>query len=45
MRLFPSERARQRRDTRTVIRFFAVMAIVTLAFAVICAARYLIGWW
>ncbi len=42
MKLFPSERARQRRDTRTVIRFFAVMAIITVVFATVIAAHYLL---
>jgi len=45
MKIFPSERDRQRADTRTVIRFFGVMAILTLAFAAIVAVHYLLAWW
>ena len=45
MKVFPSERARQRADRRTVVRFFAAMAILTLTFAAIVAVRYLLAWW
>jgi hypothetical protein len=45
MKVFPSERNRNRADTRTVVGFFGVMAIITLAFAAIVAAHYLLGWW
>jgi len=44
MKFFPSERARQRADTRTVLAFFVVMAIVTVVFAVVVAAHYLLRW-
>ena len=45
MRLFPSERERQKSDRRTVLFFFKVITIVTLAFAAIVAGHYLLGWW
>jgi nitrogen fixation protein FixH len=45
VKIFPSERARQRADTRTVVGFFGVMAVITLAFAVIVAVHYLLAWW
>lgn len=28
-----------------VLRFFAVMAILTIVFILILAGRYLLGWW
>ena len=45
MKLFPSERERQKSDRRTVLFFFKVIAIVTVAFAAIVAVHYLLGWW
>jgi hypothetical protein len=45
MKLFPSERERQKSDTRTVLFLFKVIAIVTVAFAAIVAGHYLLGWW
>jgi hypothetical protein len=45
MRLFPSERERQKSDRRTVLFFFKVIAIVLFAFAAIKAVHYLLGWW
>ena len=45
MRLFPSERERQKSDRRTVLLFFKVIAIVMFAFIAIVAAHYLLGWW
>ena len=45
MRLFPSERERQKSDRRTVLFFFKVIAIVLFAFAAIKAVHYLSGWW
>ena len=45
MRLFPSERERQKSDRRTVLFFFRVIAIVLFAFVAIKAVHYLLGWW
>jgi hypothetical protein len=45
MRVFPSERERQKSDRRTVVFFFKVIAIVTFAFAVIVAIHYLLSQW
>ena len=45
MRLFPSERERQKSDRRTVLFFFKVTAIVMVAFIAIVAVHYLLGWW
>jgi hypothetical protein len=45
MRIFPTERARQRADTRTVKGFFAAIAIVTLLFGLTIGVHYLLGWW
>jgi hypothetical protein len=45
MRLFPSERERQKSDRRTVVFFFKVMAVVTFAFIATVAVHYLLGWW
>jgi hypothetical protein len=45
MKVFPSERTRNRADTRTVVGFFAAMAILTLTFAAIVAVHYLLAWW
>ena len=39
-------RAERRRAERFVVfRFFGIMAIVAVAFAVIVAVHYLLGWW
>lgn len=43
MKLFPSERARQRSDRRTVVFFFKVMAAALFAFAAILVIHRL-GW-
>ena len=45
MRLFPSERERQKSDRRTVVFFFKVIAFVMFAFVVIVGVHYLLGWW
>ena len=44
MKVFPSERDRQKSDTRTVSWFFSAMFIVTLAYGAIVAVHYL-GLW
>ena len=43
MRLFPSERARQKSDTRTVVLFFKVVAVLAAAFATIVALHALVA--
>jgi hypothetical protein len=45
IRFFPSRREVRRAETRLVLRFFAVMAIVTVLFIAIVAVHYLLGWW
>ena len=40
MRLFPSERERQKSDRRTVLFFFKVTAIVMFAFIAVVAVHY-----
>jgi hypothetical protein len=45
IRFFPSRREVRRAETRLVLRFFGLMAIVTLLFIVIVAVHYLLGWW
>jgi hypothetical protein len=45
IRFFPSRREVRRAETRLVVRFFGVMAVVTLVFIVIVAGHYLLGWW
>jgi predicted nucleic acid-binding Zn ribbon protein len=44
MRLFPSERERQRSDTRTVLFFFKAIALLTVAFVVVLILHRLLGW-
>lgn len=44
MKLFPSERDRQKSDTRTVSWFYLFMFIVTVAYGVIGAVLYLLRW-
>jgi len=44
MRLFPSERARQKSDRRTVVFFFKAMGLLTAAFAAaVLIHRWLFG--
>ena len=45
MKFFPSQRAVQRAQTRFVVRFFAVMLIVTLVFAAILIGHYRFRLW
>jgi hypothetical protein len=45
MRVFPSHREVRRARLRFTLRFYAAMAMVTLAFAAIVAGHYLLGWW
>jgi hypothetical protein len=45
MRLFPSERARQESDRRTVVFFFKAMAILTVTVMVLVTVHRLLGWW
>jgi hypothetical protein len=45
MKAFPSERERQASDTRTVSWFFRVIFIVLIAYGLVLAGRYLLGWW
>jgi hypothetical protein len=45
IRFFPSRREIRRAETRLVLRFFAVMAVVTVLFVAIVAVHYLLGWW
>jgi hypothetical protein len=45
MRLFPSERERQRSDSRTALFFFKVMTIVMSLYIAVTAVHYLLGWW
>ena len=45
MRLFPSERERQKSDRRTVVFFFKVIAIAMFALALIVGVHYLLRWW
>jgi len=40
MRFMPTERARQRADFRTVVAFFAAMAVVLAAFAAVVTIHY-----
>lgn len=43
MRVFPSQRAVQRRERRLLRRFFGVMGIVAALFAALLIARVLVG--
>jgi hypothetical protein len=45
MRLFRSQRDLDRSTNRLIGRFFTTMFLVTIAFAVIVAVHYLLGWW
>ena len=45
MKAFPSERERQASDTRTVSWFFRVIFIVLIAYGLVLAGHYLLGWW
>ena len=45
MKAFSSERERQASDTRTVSWFFRIIFVVLIAFGLILAGRYLLGWW
>jgi len=45
IKLFPSRRDVRRAETRLLLRFFGVMGVVTVAFGVIVAVHYLLGWW
>jgi phage shock protein PspC (stress-responsive transcriptional regulator) len=45
MRVFPSERDRQRSDLRTVRLFFVVMAVVTCAYAIAVVVHRLLASW
>lgn len=45
IRVFPTQREVRRAQARLVIRFFYVMAVVTLLFAIIVAVHYRLGWW
>jgi hypothetical protein len=42
MRFMPTERARQRADTRTIAAFFAAMAVVLTGFVVVVAVHRLL---
>jgi predicted metal-binding membrane protein len=45
MRLFPSERDKQRSDRRTVRLFFAAMAVLTWAYLLTLAVHRLLTSW
>ncbi|MEP7307928.1 MAG: hypothetical protein ABJA98_20685 [Acidobacteriota bacterium] len=45
MKFRHSYREMRRAEVRTIGWFFAIMAVVTLAFAVIVAVHYLLAWW
>lgn len=45
MKAVPSERERQASDTRTVSWFFRIMFVVLMAFGLMLAGRYLLGWY
>ena len=45
IRILPTRREVRRAEARLLRRFFGVMAIVTIVFAVIVAGHYLTGWW
>ena len=42
MRFMPTERARQRADTRTVVAFFSVIAVVFVVFCLVVGASKLL---
>jgi hypothetical protein len=43
IRFFPSRREMRRVETRLMLRFFTVMAVVTVLFVAIVAVHYLLG--
>jgi hypothetical protein len=45
IRFAPSQREIRRAETRMVLRFFAVIAVVTLLFIAVVGVHYLLGWW
>ena len=45
MSLFPSRRAARRAQARFMLRFFGLMGLLTVAFLVVVAQHYLLGWW
>ena len=45
MPIFRTHRQIRQARTRAVLRFFAVMGIVTVIFIAALAGRYLLGWW
>jgi hypothetical protein len=45
MPLFRSHRESAKRANRTILQFFAVMALLAALFAVAVAGRYVFGWW
>jgi len=45
VRLFPGQRETRRAERRLLGRFFGVMAVVTIVYAVLVAGHYLTGWW
>lgn len=45
IRVLPTRREVRRAEARLVWRFFGIMAILTIVFALIVAGHYLTGWW
>jgi hypothetical protein len=45
VRLLPRRREIRRAERRLLGRFFGVMAIVTIIYALLVAGHYLTGWW
>ena len=45
MQLFPSRRDVRRAQTRLVMRFFGVMAVLVIVMAIVVVGRYVLGLW
>ena len=45
VKFFPTRREVRRAEARLLGRFFTVMAIVTIVYALLVAGHYLTGWW
>ena len=45
VKFFPRRREIRRAEARLVGRLFAVMAVVTIVYALLVAGHYLTGWW